>query len=45
MMFSRNPPAMSRFCIRRLAIRCAPSDEIRTPTVAAVKITPVLIEL
>jgi hypothetical protein len=33
------------FCGRRLASRSAASDETRTPTVAAVKITPVSIAL
>jgi hypothetical protein len=39
-------PAMIRvFCGRRLASRSAASDETRTPTVAAVKMTPVSIAL
>ena len=39
-------PAMIRvFCARRLASRSAASDETRTPTVAAVKMTPVSMAL
>ena len=39
-------PAMIRvFCGRRLARRSAASEETRTPTVAAVKMTPVSIAL
>ena len=40
-----NPAAISVFCWRRPARRSAASDETSTPTVAAVKITPVLIAL
>ena len=39
-------PAMIRvFCERRLASRSAASDETRTPSVAAVKMTPVSMAL
>ena len=44
-MVTTNPATIRVFCARRLAKRSAASDEARTPTVAAVKITPVSIAL
>ena len=40
-----NPATINDFCLRRLAKRSAPMDVISTPTVAAVKMTPVSIAL
>ena len=40
-----NPAVIKVFCERRLANRSAPRDDVRTPTVAAVKMTPVSIAL
>ena len=44
-MTSTKPATMSVRCLRRLANRCAPNDESRTPIVAEVKTTPVRIAL
>ena len=39
------PATIRVFCVRRLANRSAPKDEIKMPAVAAVKMTPVLMAL
>ena len=44
-MVTTKPVTISVFCERRLANRSAASDETRTPSVAAVKMTPVSMAL